>query len=178
MISCNKCGYGFNFKKASEIIDDFELIKEPVNFIENVLQENNKIVCDFNLSQLTKNKVFQKLDNNQKTKIKNMYKFTNENLESRGLLVCSNCFFVKFIEPNQILLEDTFVSSVKNDNIFHTELRTKDKTLPRTREYTCINKNCVSHKNPSLREAVIYRKRNTMITYYMCCACNEYWKIS
>ena len=93
-------------------------------------------------------------------------------------LICSFCKFVKFIDPNQILLEDTFISSVKNDNVFNTHLRTLDNTLPRTREYKCPNSKCASHKNPKLREAVIYRRRNTMHTSYMCCACNEFWNIS
>lgn len=178
MLSCNKCGYGFNFKKASEIIDEFKKISKPSEFIEESLQDNNKIIGEFTLGELSKNKDFSTLENEQKVKINTLYKFTKSNLESKGLLICSFCKFVKFIDPNQILLEDTFVTSTNHDDVFHTHLRTKDNTLPRTREYNCYNKKCPSYKNPKLREAVIYRKRNTMHTTYMCCACNEYWSIS
>ena len=58
MISCNKCGYGFNFKKSSEILEDFQKIKQPSKFINESLQDNNKIIGDFTLTQLTKDKLF------------------------------------------------------------------------------------------------------------------------
>ena len=178
MLSCNKCGYGFNFKKSSEILDEFKKIKQPSKFIIESLQDNNKIIGDFTSTQLSKDKSFTSLDINNKEKVRNLFKFTKTDLENKGLLICSFCKFVKFIDPNQILLEDTFISSVRRDNVFHTNLRTQDKTLPRTREYNCHNSKCSSHKNPKIREAVIYRKRNSMSTSYMCCVCNEYWDIS
>lgn len=178
MESCNKCGYAFNFKKASELVDEFKKIKQPGKFISECLQDNNKVIGEFTLNQLTKDKKYTSLNEENKDKVSNLYKFTKEDLESKGLLICSFCKFVKFIDPNQILLEDTFISSVKNDNVFNTHLRTLDNTLPRTGEYKCRNSKCASHKNPKLREAVIYRRRNTMHTSYMCCACNEFWNIS
>lgn len=179
MLSCNKCGYGFNFKKATELLDEFKKIKEPTEFVKEALQDNNKIIGEFTLPQLTKKlSSIKNINAENAEKIKVLYKFTKENLESRGLLICSYCNFVKFIDSGQILLEDTFVVSNKSDHSFNTEFRIKDKTLPRTREYVCKNKNCPSHKNPKLREAVIYRKDKSMDTYYMCCACKHYWSIS
>jgi hypothetical protein len=177
-ISCTKCGYNFNFQKANEIIDDFVLIKNVADFIEEALQENNKIIGDFTLNQLTTNKIFVKLDSNKKNIVKILYKFTKTDLNNKGLLKCSSCQFIKFIDTGQILLEDTFGPSDKHDDIFNTPLRTLDKTLPRTREYTCYNKSCKSHKDKKLREAVIYRKTDTLQVTYMCCACNEYWRIN
>lgn len=177
-ISCTKCGYSFNFQKASEILDEFVTIKEIPNFIEDTLQDNNRIIGDFTLNQLTTNKIFSKLDTQQKDRIKTLYKFTKTDLGNKGLLKCSSCKFIKFIDTGQILLEDTFGPSDKHDDVFNTSLRTLDNTLPRTREYTCYNKSCKSHKDKKLREAVIYRKNNTLEVSYMCCACNEYWKIN
>ena len=54
MLSCNKCGYGFNFKKATELLDEFKKIKEPSEFVKEALQDNNKIIGEFTLPQLTK----------------------------------------------------------------------------------------------------------------------------
>jgi hypothetical protein len=179
MLSCNKCGYGFNFKKATELLDEFKKIKEPSEFVKEALQDNNKIIGEFTLPQLTKKlSSIKNLDSDRINRIKNLYKFTKENLESRGLLICSYCNFVKFIDSGQILLEDTFVTSNKDDPSFNTELRIQDKTLPRTREYECKNKKCPSHKKPKLREAIIYRRGKSMSIYYMCCACKHYWSIS
>ena len=177
MLSCTKCGYGFNFLKANQLLDEFEKVNTTSNFIERALQDDNKIIGNFTLNQLTKDKEFSNLNNDKKTSILRLYKDTKEDLENKGLLICSFCKFIKFIDDGQVLLEDTFISSIRNDEVFNTHFRTEDKTLPRTREYNCPNKNCKSYKNKKLKEAVIYRKRDTMEVSYMCCVCNEYWKI-
>ena len=78
MLSCNKCGYGFNFKKASEIIDEFKKISKPSEFIEESLQDNNKIIGEFTLAELGKNKNFNTLESEQKVRINTLYKFTKD----------------------------------------------------------------------------------------------------
>ena len=43
--------------------------------------------------------------------------------------------------------------------------------LYHTREYTCPNKECISHKDPVQREAKFFRQNKTYRSIYICCAC-------
>ena len=49
-----------------------------------------------------------------------------------------------------------------NNNDYYEDLsiintRLNDFTLPRTKDFICPNKNCISHKNNLDKEAVFYR---------------------
>ena len=51
-----------------------------------------------------------------------------------------------------------------------------DKTLPRTREYTCQNKSCTTHKVPEKKSAAWFRPElDSYVTYYVCEECGENW---
>ena len=175
MQNCDNCGFYFNFKKGSEILDKFEKISDIKMFIESILQNNHKMIADFKLDELKKNTIFKKLGNEEKEKVLLLYNLTTNNLNNRGLLSCSNCSFIKFINQGTILLEDIYTKSKKKDNVYNSSLRTEDKTLPRTKDFMCPNKSCKSHKDLLNKEAVFYREKNKMKLTWMCCTCKEYW---
>ena len=95
----------------------------------------------------------------------------NKDNKDASSFICTNCGYSKPIEPGTNLytrLSDDQVqlySSNDYSNIVHND------TLPRTRNYTCPNKNCSTHKSPGTREAVFFRKSNTYKVVYICTVC-------
>tara|TARA_B110000208_G_C11664476_1_gene392909 strand:+ start:137 stop:667 length:531 start_codon:yes stop_codon:yes gene_type:complete len=175
MQNCDNCGFYFNFKKGGEILDKFEKIEDIKVFIESTLQNNNKIIGNFKLDEMKKHTVFKNLSKEKRETVLLLYKLTNDNLNNRGLLSCSNCNFIKFIPQGTILLQDTYTKSKKKDAIYNSSLRINDNTLPRTKDFTCPNKSCKSHKDLLNKEAVFYREKNKMNLTWMCCTCKQYW---
>lgn len=89
---------------------------------------------------------------------------------------CINCGFKESIAPKTLIINKTIdKSNVSIDDSKYEEM-IYDKTLPRTRNYICINKSCESHKNPDKREAVWfkYNSYNYGIKY-ACCTCKSVW---
>ena len=41
-------------------------------------------------------------------------------------------------------------------------------TLPRTKNYTCLNKKCKTHNDESIKEAVFFRELNSYKVKYVC----------
>jgi aspartate carbamoyltransferase regulatory subunit len=52
-----------------------------------------------------------------------------------------------------------------------------DNTLPRTKNYNCINQNCSTHINPEIKMAVFYRHKGSYNIRYICKICDKYWNI-
>ena len=50
-----------------------------------------------------------------------------------------------------------------------------DPTLPRTRDYTCKNVNCITHKSKDKKEAVFLRIPKSYNLSYVCTQCNYSW---
>jgi len=178
MINCRKCRYAYNFKKGAELIDTFVTLKDINKFIVNILNDKFKVIADFSLKDLKSNKNFKKLDAHLKEQVLSIYNLTSNNISNKGLFVCSNCNFTEFINSNVILLEDKFTKSTRKNQTYNSVLRCNDKTLPRTKDYICPNKECASHTDFTNKEAVFYRDKATMNLTYMCCSCKQYWNIS
>ena len=48
---------------------------------------------------------------------------------------------------------------------------------PRTRNYSCKNINCISHKDDKNKEAVFFRDKDSYLTNYICGTCYNSWKV-
>ena len=55
------------------------------------------------------------------------------------------------------------------------KLISMDPTLPRTKDYSCKNVNCVTHKNIKDKEAVFLRIPKTYNLSYICTKCYYSW---
>ena len=119
MQNCDNCGFYFNFKKGGEILDKFQKITDIKLFIQNTLQNNNKIIGSFKIDEIKKHTDFKSLSKDEKKKVLLLHKLTNNNLNNRGLLSCSNCNFIKFIPQGTILLEDRYTKSKKKDPVYN-----------------------------------------------------------
>ncbi len=140
-------------------------------------------IKNFDINELNKNSAFNKLTNNQKTLVINRIlekipkQKTSKHAENVGkdsYFYCKSCGYNEKIPGGQFIFsrgdekKDEFYSS-RFLNYVH------DNTLPRTKNYNCINDNCSTHKNPSLKLAVFYRQRGTYNVRYICTICSNYW---
>ena len=134
-------------------------------------------------NNIDKNQTYNKLSPEKKTLVlnrlyeklpKNSKILKTQEINRPAYYYCKNCGY------NIKIDNETFIfSRNKNSNneTFNTNivLNKYDTTLPYTKEYTCINKNCPTHKNPSIKKAIFYRKNNTYYIRYICTVCDSYW---
>ena len=83
------------------------------------------------------------------------------------MLKCNNCNFSKKIKET-IRLYQLNVSSVysvyrsQDDN----KLLFLNPIYPRTRDYSCKNVNCITHKDETNKESVFFREKDSYLTNY------------
>ena len=142
---------------------------------------------NFNIDDLNKNQVFNKLSNEQKTLVINRILEKNLNpkqKQSKSSIYSTkkSHFYCKSCGYNEKIPNQKFIFSRGNENkneIFNYNFMNfvNDNTLPRTKNYNCINSNCSTHKNPEIKMAVFYRHKNSYNIRYICKICNKFWDI-
>lgn len=163
-----------NEEKNKDIIE--ELINKFIGDEEIKPME----VSELKPEEFYKHEKFKKLDKKTKNMIQNklsaLIKPTNET-SSTAYHVCRNCFYSKQMEPGVLITSKvnigTGTSYFNNDKLKNMIY---SKILPYSRDYQCVNKDCVSYKDSSKREAVMYRASNNLQVWYICTACQNYWK--
>lgn len=176
MYFCPECSYSFDISKSTssndkkvlstpeDVIKRFRAGKDlsnyRVNFDKNLLLEHKKIA---KLSKDEK-KVFDVLFDKTKTFDRVEFK-------------CVNCNFRKEIKSSIKLYEIDFeqdnISTFKSIN--ENKLLFNNPIYPRTRDYTCKNINCITHKDKSNKEAVFYKDKGTNLLVYICGVCYTNW---
>jgi hypothetical protein len=149
--------------------------------LDNIL-ENNDIeyeVIEENYNDVLEDEYFLSLTDNQRTKIINrLLEKLNKKIKNSKKLVsskiyyfyCDNCGFNKEIPPKTLIYSNT---TTEIDNNFINNKY--DDTLPKTKNYNCVNDKCKTHKDPSIKEATFYRINNTYNIRYICHICDTYW---
>ena len=185
MSFCPKCGYSLDIRKDITKNEN-KSFSNVNNFINNILKDNLKLSEDFKVN-FTKNNL--KINNKFKKKKKDIQQkiisfFDKAHTDIQGLDViyfCNNCGYKNNIKPGTILYsenKDKAFSEIENEN--ERKLRSLDNTLPRTKNYICQNKECITHnnKNIHLKEAIFYRINNSTYNIkYLCCVCKTSWRI-
>jgi hypothetical protein len=157
--------------------------------INNILDGSDtdiSISKNFNINDLNKNSVFNKLSNEQKTLVinrilektphKQKQQKSNEHTRKKSYFYCKSCGYNEKI-PNK-----KFIFSRGNENKneivnYNFMNYVNDNTLPRTKNYNCINQNCSTHINPEIKMAVFYRHKGSYNIRYICKICDKYWNI-
>ena len=180
MYFCSNCSYLFDISKSSKISKDKEVDErilinkstEALKYLEDN-KDFSKYKAAFSKDEMAKNKKYQKLSEDDKIKINQLFE---EIVSSGAEFKCENCNFTKQITETtllyQINLEDkvTMVRSLEEN-----ELTTKDPLLPHTHDYTCKNPSCITHKNPSAKDAVFFREKSSFKLNYICSVCYYNW---
>lgn len=98
-----------------------------------------------------------------------------------GSFSCNNCGYSETINKSVKLYEIDF--NKKNDNsdldldLEDLKILSNDPTLPRTKDYTCKNINCITQHDTLNKEAIFFRDNNSYLVNYVCTVCNSKWTI-
>ena len=168
-----------NMEKQIEPEDETQKLDQMIEKMANNQNVDESELVDFKLEQFLKNKTYQKLD--KKTKQNVQLKLTSfyEKIEdaTSAYYYCTICLYYKPIEPGTLV---TSRMSTNGANMYMNMDKLKNRVnngiLPYTRNYICTNEKCVSHKDHSKREAVMFRIGSSVQMWYTCCACQSSWK--
>lgn len=136
----------------------------------------------FDIDDLNKNQLFNKLSNDQKTLVinrileknpKQKLSKTNSHSAKESYYYCKSCGFHKKIPNHEFIFSRGNENKIEINNNFKNYIH--DNILPKTKNYNCINSNCPTHKKPSIKMAVFYRHNGTYNVRYICKICNSFW---
>lgn len=174
MYFCPNCSYVLDIAKASGTSKSFKKIKNVTEALK-ILKDGDNIKdykADFNRKTMYKNKKYIKMSDEDKTKLETL--FATDAMNSSQ--VCNNCGYENNITESIRLYEfNTDDTEILTRTLEDNKLICSDPTLPRTRDYTCKNNNCITHKKPELKEAVFSKIPKKYSVEYICCVCNYSW---
>lgn len=184
-----------NFEGTNMESSDYDVsISESIGGTNNVSENDINNILDgsdtdiilsknFNISDLNKNQVFNKLTNEQKTLVinrildkvpKQKQSKTNIYSTKKSYFYCKSCGYNEKIPNKKFIFSRG--NENKNEILNYNFLNfINDNTLPRTKNYNCINISCSTHKNPEIKMAVFYRHKNSYNVRYICKICKGYW---
>ena len=177
MFLCPKCNYTFDIGKNKKTENFIEIKK--VNNVFSILDKNlNAYELKFPQEKLKKSKKFQKLDKELQTKLLNMYKKKKSNVSINANFVCTNCNYKEPITTSVKLYEirkDKEIMKQMTD--YELKFYIADPTYPKTKDYSCKNINCITHKNKDLKKAIFFKDHNSYQLNYICTVCSYTWTV-
>ncbi len=188
MLFCEKCRYAYtitknikegkNNNKIDESLDSlFEKFtkKEEITHVDLKRLKSVDILDDNRYDSMNK-KDQKKIMSIIKAIDKNFFIEDEKDRESSSTdayFICKFCRNHKPIGPGTIIYSkkySTDTSSVSDDYTYIIH----DYTLPRTHNYICKNTKCATHKDPSLKEAILTKNVSEQLVY-VCTHCKTYW---
>ena len=165
---------GVNYETIIESIllniDNIDSIKKTLNNIEikDILKSSEYKSLSLNNQELLYNIIEEILPSNKK-KISKIISNKSENVYDI-FYKCNDCSYNKLIEPNTLIYSE----SVKKEESHLTDLSylIDDPLYPRTKNYTCINKECESHTSTN-KMALFKRMNNKKLL--ICEICKHQW---
>ena len=176
---CPDCQYTLGISKSSTL-EDYDDERKEISNVNEVFKLIEKDV-DFSdyktnilKTDLVKNKKYIKLNNSQKNNINQLFSSKIYDAD----LNCTNCGYRKQISST-IKLYEFNVSDKENivRTVDDNKLLCSDPTLPRTKDFTCKNVKCLSHKDSKLKEAVFMRLPKSYNLTYICNTCYYNWNL-
>lgn len=176
MYFCPQCNYSFDISKSTSS-EVKKILSTPEDVIKRFRAGKDLInyTVSFKKEDLFKHKKIGKLSNEDKNKLNVLFEKTND--FNRIEFKCVNCNFRKPINSSIKLYEIDFV----DDNVSKFKSTSENKLLfnnpiyPRTKDYTCKNMNCITHKDSTNKEAVFYKDKKTNLLVYICGVCYTNW---
>ena len=176
MYFCPQCNYSFDISKLTSE-ESKKILSTPEDVIKRFRagKDLSNYSVNFTKKELLNHKKVIKLSDDDKKKLNVL--FENSNSFERIEFKCTNCNFRKPIN-NSIKLYEI---DLMNDNISNFKSIEENKLLfnnpiyPRTRDYTCKNINCITHKDKTNKEAVFYKDKKSQLLTYICGVCYTNW---
>lgn len=187
MYFCPKCSYILDIGKIENAKKE---IKKTINNVSNIIKMilADEILDEFNfnieINNLEKNSKYKKLSENDRIKVynkitENLYLNKSSNIDNLASFICNNCNYNKEITNSITLYKRSYDKSNTNTSydVNTNELLKNDPTLPRTRNYSCKNVNCLTNdpKNKNIEKEAIFFRDNDFDIKYLCTVCNHSW---
>ncbi len=188
MYFCPNCSNIFDItknphkdKQSGGAKDYLDIINKIISGEEVTDVETKGMILD----DLVKEPHYKKLSADQKelvyNKIQQMLPVNKKEVEEKAgtpssdkaYFICKNCGFLKPIEENTLIFSRVSNDISQSYTTADTSEMANSDILPRTRKYICSNKKCISHTDPSKREAVFFRVNNSYNIKYVCLACKK-----
>ena len=185
MFFCPKCNNSFDITnkidtkqtggKTSNSLNVDDIIQKALS---NTLEKSD--VIGISIEQIEEAASFKKLK--QKNR-ENIYNIINDmlpnnsnndsNIDHHAYFICLNCSYSVEIEPNTLIFSRTSSEVSQSYTTSDVKNMRYSDILPYTRKYICPNKSCVSHTDPTKKEAKFCRKNNSYCIRYICMACDS-----
>jgi hypothetical protein len=188
MFYCPKCLNIYNITKSiktSEQLGGSKLDDIIEKILSNEDIEDDKIKLDEDdLIQLNKMESFKKLQNKQKDYVFNYLndmiqkkKITNKDTKivKKMYFICKSCGNNEPIKEGSMIISRQTNKEVTNETGFNAKEYLEMKIYPRTRQYSCLNDKCESHKKSEKKSAMFMRINGTYKIRYICEACETSW---
>lgn len=184
MFFCPKCSYSLDLKKSA-IINNKTVVAPTKKVLAKSVTAGIKLIKEgidpltikpsFTKTQMTKNKNYGKLKEDEKLKMIEI--FEQSGGASGAMFLCNNCGWIKNIDSTIKLY--TFESKDNTTQLSPNEyfMIFNNPILSRTKDYTCKNKVCETHKKPEKKEAVFFHDGKTLQVKYICGTCYNAWNI-
>jgi hypothetical protein len=195
---CDKCNYSLVITKENIDVKEKKVLKiqTPEKFLDlvkKIKKENIETEFDIefgfvdnDLNNLLKNRG---INNDECDKIKKVFNnvLKKKKIVSAFIKKCSACDSIYNLDPGTIIYSVNLDKQVLNFNDVNIDLKINDQTLPRTKDYICVNAECITNtitkkdKNYNTvmieKEAVFYRGVDSYNLKYACCVCKASWLI-
>jgi hypothetical protein len=176
MYFCPKCNYSFDISKSSSNNVERKILDEPHQALKRLKANKNlsNYKAKFTKHDLESHPKYNKLSEDNKHKLQLLFEDTKSfgNIEFK----CLNCNYRKKINESIQLYQinyNTKFTSYKS--IEDNKLLALNPIYPRTKDYTCKNINCITHKDSTNKEAVFYREKESYQLNYLCTVCYNSW---
>lgn len=184
MFFCPKCSYSLDLKKSTVIGNKSVIasekkaqVKSVTSGITMVIKNNTdptELTPKFTKEQMLKNKNYGKLSIEDKNKMLEL--FNQSGGASGAMFLCKNCNWMKDIDNTIKLYSYDVNENVKKVSPNEYFMIFNNPILSRTKDYSCKNKDCKTHKDVSKKEAVFYHNNNLEVKY-ICGECYNSWTL-
>jgi hypothetical protein len=154
---------------------NYETILKRIEKGEKVSDDDLKLI---DIKEMAKHDYYKKMQKKGEIKkqiIEMIEDMGNSDENIQAYMVCRNCAFTKPIKSKLIILTKnpegvTATHDYVNESSYRN--RVHMKTMPRTRDFKCPNKECPTYTQKVLNEAIFFRKSaDAYDTIYICTNC-------
>ena len=161
---CPYCQFALDIAKSNANTNKFTdetVIKKIVNGEPLTVRIDGK-----QLQSIKASKEFQELTNTEQTSVLSKLK------DNGVIIVCNNCGWSDSLPPGTIISTQhtKAQTSTAMMDVGTNEYLINDPTLPRTKNFKCLNPDCASTIGD---EAVLVKQANSNIITYICCTCKQ-----
>jgi len=192
MFYCPKCLNIYNITKSIKTSDQtgqlggskLDVIIEKILSNEDIKEDDKIKLDEDDLIQLNKIDSYKKLQNKQKDYVFNYLndmiqkkKITNKDnkIAKKMYFICKSCGNNEPIKEGSMIISRQSNKEITNESGFNPKEYLEMKIYPRTRQYSCLNDKCDSHKKSEKKSAMFMRINGTYKIRYICEACETSW---